>query len=89
MRTDSANPAALTGAGRDGRQAPAAEGCDARDRMRISALLLGRRRIRPGKPVASVGASRATELVPDQRAVERARALLGCAVRGIRPPGDW
>jgi hypothetical protein len=27
--------------------------------------------------------------VLDQRAVERGRAMLGCAVRGIRPPGSW
>jgi hypothetical protein len=33
--------------------------------------------------------NRSSRAVLDQRAVERARAMLGCAVRGIRPPGSW
>jgi hypothetical protein len=36
---------------------------------------------------SSPSREQASRAVLDQRAVERARAMLGCAVRGIRPPG--
>jgi hypothetical protein len=58
----------------------------------LAARVLLKRRGRAQIPKdhrAAGAANRSQAAVADQRAVERARALLGCAVRGIRPPGAW
>ena len=83
MRTRSAK-SAITTTGRGGTKGGAS--ADAFGR-------LGRERRARNWLRAARGSSRDPKRVAgpmiDERAVERARALLGCAAHGIRPPGDW
>lgn len=88
MRTRSSK-SAKTPSVHDLSNAPMSASSSVSDRM-STRWLLERTKVRLRAARGSLGgARRDAGSVIDPRAMERAQAQLGCAVRGIRPPGSW